>query len=122
MSGMQRAQARPYAANNSGTRVDCRRPVFTVLHVAGAGWIVLDREGVKCSAPVDSKHVAQARRDRLQADADRRAKRGARPCMCCGAVFESQGIHNRLCGMCGRRQDPMGTAHRARLPQRRDNA
>lgn len=28
-----------------------------------------------------------------------------RPCMCCGATFESQHIGNRLCGICRHRTD-----------------
>ena len=28
-----------------------------------------------------------------------------RPCMCCGAQFESQHIGNRLCGICRHRSD-----------------
>lgn len=28
-----------------------------------------------------------------------------RPCMCCGATFESQHIGNRLCGICRHRSD-----------------
>jgi len=118
VSGMQRAQARPFAANNSGTHVDARRPKYTVLHVAGAGFIVLNPEGVKCSAPVDSKHVAQAERDRLQAEADRRAKRGMRACMCCGQVFDSEGIHNRLCKTCQGRGGAY-SPHAMVLPRRR---
>lgn len=118
MSGMQRAQARPYAANNSGTLVDCRRPKYSVLHVAGAGWIVLDPEGVKCGGPVMHKVSAQARRDTLQAEADRRAKRVARPCMCCRQVFDSEGIHNRLCPSCQRRGQE-GSPHAMVVPRRR---
>lgn len=118
MSGMQRAQARPYATKPQGTRVDCKRPVFTLLHVAGAGWIVLDPEGVKRSAPVDSKAVAQAHRDRLQAEADRRAKRGERACMCCRQTFESEGIHNRLCPSCKGRGGAW-SPHAMVLPRRR---
>ena len=60
MSGVQRAQPRPYAAKNSGTHIDAKRPRFTVVHIAGAGFIVLDPEGVKRSEPVEQKHVAQA--------------------------------------------------------------
>lgn len=33
------------------------------------------------------------------------AKRGARPCLCCGRVFDSEGIHNRLCNPCRLRGD-----------------
>lgn len=101
-----------------GTQVDAKRPKFTVLHIAGAGWIVVDPMGAKRSEPVEQKHVAQAHRDRLQAEADRRAKRGARACMCCRQQFDSAGIHNRLCPTCkGRGQE--GSPHAVVLPRRR---
>jgi hypothetical protein len=29
-----------------------------------------------------------------------RSKRGPRACICCGHGFESEGIHNRMCGSC----------------------
>jgi hypothetical protein len=29
-----------------------------------------------------------------------RSKRGPRACLCCGHGFESEGIHNRMCGSC----------------------
>jgi hypothetical protein len=28
------------------------------------------------------------------------SKRGLRACLCCGLGFESEGIHNRMCGRC----------------------
>jgi hypothetical protein len=114
---------RPYAGEGGlrgkrGFGIDLNRPKYTVLHVAGAGWIVLDPQGVKCSPPVDSRHTAQARCDALQAEADRRAKRGCRPCMCCRAVFESAGIHNRLCPSC-KGPGAEASPHAMVLPRRR---
>lgn len=101
-----------------GTLFDLKRPKYSVLHVAGAGWIVLDPEGAKCRPPTDSKVVAQAQCDALQAEADRKRKRGERPCMCCRQVFESAGIHNRLCPSCkGRGAE--GSPHAMVLPRRR---
>ena len=39
-------------------------------------------------------------RDQPQGKAAQRAERPPKPCMCCGKPFASQGIHNRLCGLC----------------------
>ncbi|NJS39823.1 MAG: hypothetical protein HC783_13310 [Rhodobacteraceae bacterium] len=35
-----------------------------------------------------------------QKEDDAAARRMTRSCMCCKALFESEGIHNRLCGRC----------------------
>lgn len=35
-------------------------------------------------------------------------QRKSRKCMCCGAAFDSEGIHNRLCANCRKRPDVMG--------------
>lgn len=101
-----------------GTQFDLNRPKYTVLHVAGAGWIVLDPEGAKCSGTFGTQDGALTRRDALQAEADRRAKRGERPCMCCRQVFESAGIHNRLCPSCKGRGGEY-SPHAMVLPRRR---
>lgn len=44
---------------------------------------------------------------RLQAEADRKARRGPRPCLCCGRRFFSEGRHNRMCALCRGRADPL---------------
>lgn len=104
--------------NRQGVSVDLRRPKFTVLHVPGAGFIVLNPEEQKCSACFKSKDAALTLRDRLQAEADRQAKRGPRACLCCQQVFDSAGIHNRLCPSCKGR-DQQGSPHAMVLPRRR---
>ncbi len=63
-------------------------------------WIVQDGDRSKVSAAFHTKEEAQERRDQLiEADRQKRAVR-KRPCMCCGNVFPSEGIHNRLCSYC----------------------
>lgn len=43
-----------------------------------------------------SRHLAEAARERLE----REARRRVRPCLCCGAPFESEGAHHRMCKGC----------------------
>lgn len=65
-------------------------------------YVVVDPRGAVCSAPT-SKDGAERLRDARQAEADRNTKRGPRACMCCGHVFDSEGIHNRMCPPCRHR-------------------
>ncbi len=69
-------------------------------------WCVIDPNGQRVGAPT-TEDAAIARAERLQTEVDTRAKRGPRPCLCCGATFDSEGIHNRLCNPCRGRADPM---------------
>lgn len=41
---------------------------------------------------------AQRRCDALNRDLKKAAQKAKRKCMCCGTTFNSEGIHNRLCG------------------------
>lgn len=66
----------------------------------GRGWVVLDPAGRAASDPTPFRQIARRACAALQAEADRLAKRGPRPCLCCGREFASAGIHNRLCGQC----------------------
>lgn len=55
-----------------------------------------------------------------QKAADLAARKATRPCMCCGKPFESEGIHNRLCGYCrhqGGDLDPHAIAPRSGRPR-----
>lgn len=84
---------------------DCNLPApafarFTVGHIARRGWVVRDPDGRMASEIIAARSSAEMLRDRLQHEADAKAKRGPRPCMCCGKTFESEGIHNRLCPHC----------------------
>ena len=49
---------------------------------------------------IASQGEAEDRRDALRKTADKKAKKGKRPCLCCGRAFDSDGIHNRLCQPC----------------------
>ena len=78
-------------------------------HVAPVGsgrYEVRDPAGQPVGAPT-TKDLAADRAERLQAEADARARRGIRPCLCCGHSFVSEGIHNRLCGSCRGRNDTL---------------
>ena len=78
---------------------DTSRPRFDVARIGGA-WRVVDPAGQIVGGAHDNRARALTQRDILQAEADRRAKRMTRPCLCCGNPFESEGIHNRLCNVC----------------------
>lgn len=78
---------------------------FVVFRVTGHGWVVLDPSRRQTGGYHPSRDAAQTRCDSLNAELDRRNKRGPRPCMCCGATFVSEGIHNRLCPPCRHRND-----------------
>lgn len=75
---------------------------FAVGYIA-EGYAVLDREGRRVGDTFRFRAEAERKRDELQRAADLKAKRGPRACLCCGATFTSEGIHNRLCTICRRR-------------------
>ena len=77
---------------------------FTVEAVAG-GFVVVSSFGDRASQVFAHKSRARELRDRLQTAADRKAKRGERPCLCCGQSFLSEGPHNRMCSSCRLRGD-----------------
>lgn len=78
---------------------------YVVMRVSGGRWRVLDPSRRRCGGLYPSRDTAQTRCDSLNAELDRRRKRGPRACMCCGQTFVSEGIHNRLCGPCRQRSD-----------------
>lgn len=99
---------------------DCNLPApafarFTVDHQARHGYVVRDPDGKIVSSPTLFRARAEQLRSRLQHEADAKAKRGPRPCLCCGAIFYSQGIHNRLCPNCRSRDDVLGAPHRPQI-------
>lgn len=79
---------------------------FRVEYVSGQGYAVIAPDGRVALAPT-GRDIADAKRDRLQAALDMQRKIGPRPCLCCGAVFDSAGIHNRLCTTCRGRSDAL---------------
>ncbi len=74
--------------------------VFTVEYVPGRGHVVVDPDGRWVSAAFSSGPQANVLRDAKQRALDASAKRGPRPCLTCGAQFQSEGVHNRLCTSC----------------------
>jgi hypothetical protein len=66
---------------------------------------VTDPSGRIASKAFATFREAQTKAEKLDEEADREARFGKarrRPCMCCGREFQSDGIHNRLCGYCAR--------------------
>lgn len=70
-------------------------------------YVVVDPDGRRVGAPT-TEDVAVARAAQLNREADEKARRGPRACICCGKGFESEGIHNRMCGPCRGRNDALG--------------
>lgn len=77
---------------------------FRVEVLPGKGHIVYDPEGLAVTQP-DTAENAEIARATLQDAWNETHKIGERPCMCCGRLFESEGIHNRLCSSCRGRSD-----------------
>lgn len=92
--------------NQSRMAARLRGSRFTVLSLA-SGYVVCDPDGNVVSDPVRFRPQADRLRDEKQRAADAKAKRGPRPCMKCERDFESEGIHNRLCGPCRQSADPL---------------
>lgn len=89
---------------------DCNLPKpafarFTAKEVKHFGHAVFDPEGLRVSDYMPFRLQAETRRAQLQREADAKAKRGPRACMCCGETFDSEGIHHRLCNGCRARND-----------------
>lgn len=61
---------------------------------------VFNDENNRVSKVYRTRGEAERKCVSLQAEIDRVARRGPRPCMCCGYFFASEGIHNRLCDRC----------------------
>lgn len=76
---------------------------FRVEYLPARGHFVVSPHGERVSIFYRGEDQAQAECDAKQRQADAKAKRGARPCLCCGATFTSQGIHNRMCNPCRHR-------------------
>lgn len=78
---------------------DTYRPRYQVERLGGC-WRIVDPKGQVMPGSYTDWDAALTRRDQLQTEADRAAKRGPRRCMCCRREFQSEGIHHRLCGHC----------------------
>jgi len=89
---------------------DCNLPkpgrqAFRTEYLPGKGYVVRDPEGRQVADFTPFRIRAEQLRDRLQREADAKAKRGPRPCLSCGSSFVSEGIHYRLCSGCRSRAD-----------------
>lgn len=86
---------------------DCNLPKpgarFRLEYTTGRGWFVLNPDGEKVAGPFGDQNKAAMSRDARQAEDDARRKRGPRHCLCCGHIFQSEGIHNRMCDDCRHR-------------------
>ncbi len=71
-------------------------------------FVVLNADGERVGPYWANELAAERERKRMQDAYDRRRKRGPRPCLGCGAVFHSDGIHHRLCDPCRNHADALG--------------
>lgn len=82
------------------------------------GYVVVDPAGkVVAGSQTPFRIEAQRAATESQRAADKKAKRGPRPCLCCGESFASEGIHNRLCDKCRRRDAALSDDVRPSLPR-----
>lgn len=72
--------------------------------ISGRGYVVVDGNGREVSGPYSDKNKALMAAEAMRREADAKAKRGPRPCLCCGTEFPSEGVHNRLCSRCRHRE------------------
>jgi hypothetical protein len=78
---------------------------FRIVEMAGRGYVIVSPEGARVTDGTAFRPLAERDRAALQAEADRRAGRRERACLCCGARFGSTGFGNRLCDTCRRKGD-----------------
>jgi hypothetical protein len=57
---------------------------------------------------VGGQHTTREAADAACANAQARAGRRPRACLCCGVTFQSEGAHNRMCNPCRQRGDEAG--------------
>jgi hypothetical protein len=91
---------------------------FVLQHISMVGYVVTDETGPWLTEPTPFRTVAERQRDAMQAESDRKAKRGPRPCLRCQKEFRSEGVHNRLCGRC-RSMDESEQSVRPAIPARK---
>lgn len=87
-----------------------RHACYRIEYITRHGYVICAPDGKRLPGVYRTRDLARERRDALQAEADRKAKRGPRACMSCEHTFFSEGIHNRLCGHCRGRRDHLGDA------------
>lgn len=88
------------------------RSLYSVSFVSGA-YAIFDQDENRIGETFRFRGEAERKRDELQREADMKAKRGPRACLCCSTTFTSEGIHNRLCPRCRMR----GEGEQSQRPQ-----
>lgn len=103
-------KTRPSEAGRYSVDADTRFKARYAGH--GKGWVVVNGDGRQVDGPFGTEAEAAFRARAMKAALDARAKRGPRPCICCGVTFDSEGIHNRMCNRCRGRGDALGDPQR----------
>jgi hypothetical protein len=70
-------------------------------------FVVVSPEGEYVGEAMPNRRLALELCERIQEAADKKAQRKIRPCLCCRTDFQSEGVHNRLCGKCRHGADPL---------------
>lgn len=73
---------------------------YFIEPLAFQGYVICDADGKQVGEPSMFRAALHRKMEELQREADRKAKRGPRPCLRCGDQFASEGIHNRMCAGC----------------------
>jgi hypothetical protein len=97
------ADAREWRVRRSERMGGC----YDVVAPDGAIWGTYP-SAAQASAICGTRMATEARKARLV----------TRPCLCCGASFESEGAHNRMCTLCRRKGSDLDP-QRPYLPKRR---
>lgn len=84
-----------------GTENHCKPELakFRVEYVPNKGYFVADPDGKRVTGYA-SREATDHACEIKQRMADTARKRINRPCLRCGTVFASEGIHNRMCNRC----------------------
>lgn len=73
---------------------------LVIKHIKNGRYEIVDEAtGAVKRGPIHGRADAERQVAAMEREAARKAS--IRPCMCCRASFESEGIHNRLCRTCG---------------------
>lgn len=93
---------------------------WEVRKVIGGVYQVISPSG-EVHAQFNCKDNAEQNRDANEAKDNLARKRVKRPCLCCGDLFLSEGIHNRMCDTCRHRDmapDPVRSPNRGHFKAR----
>ena len=87
-------------AGHRGNQSRFKPAPFNVQHFTGRGYAVVDDKGTLVTAIYRDRGAVVLACDAKNTAAQQKAKAIPRPCLRCGAQFQSAGIHNRMCGHC----------------------